>query len=218
MSGPDPRLTVRELTPETWKDFEGLFARYGGVQSGCWCMFYHRDRPVGGLPDAKRIETNRLDHRRLVESGHAHGVLVYRGAAAVGWCQFGPRADLPRLEHGRKYRALELPRTKAPLWRITCFFVDRPERRRGVAKTALRGALEAIARAGGGVVEAYPSTNPRAVATWFGSRGMFEHEGFRVVAPFGQSHLLMRRTLSPGGGRGSRARRPAAHRAPRRAP
>jgi len=30
------------------------------------------------------------------------------------------------------------------LWRITCFIVDRKYRKRGVAKTALKAALEAI--------------------------------------------------------------------------
>jgi GNAT superfamily N-acetyltransferase len=36
-----------------------------------------------------------------------------------------------------------------PDWRITCFFVDRDYRHRGVAATALEGALREIARLGG---------------------------------------------------------------------
>jgi GNAT superfamily N-acetyltransferase len=45
---------------------------------------------------------------------------------------------------------------KAPDYRLTCFFVDWDYRRKGVAAMALRGALDLIAKAGGGVVEAYP--------------------------------------------------------------
>jgi GNAT superfamily N-acetyltransferase len=45
---------------------------------------------------------------------------------------------------------------KLPDYRLTCFFVDRNYRRKGVAAVALRGALDLIAKAGGGVVEAYP--------------------------------------------------------------
>ena len=46
--------------------------------------------------------------------------------------------------------------TGCPDYRITCFFVDRKYRRDGVAAVALRGALDLIAQAGGGIVEAYP--------------------------------------------------------------
>ncbi len=50
-------------------------------------------------------------------------------------------------------------------------------------------------RLGGGIVEAYPATHGRAVATWFGTVGMFEREGFKVVRPFGQSNVLVRREI-----------------------
>jgi hypothetical protein len=50
-----------------------------------------------------------------------------------------------------------MPRARRlPDYRITCFFVDRRYRRKGVAAVALRGALDLIAQSGGGVVEAYP--------------------------------------------------------------
>ena len=43
-----------------------------------------------------------------------------------------------------------------PAYRMTCIFVDRDYRRNGVAAVAVRGALDLIANAGGGVVEGYP--------------------------------------------------------------
>src|SRR5579871_268193 len=116
---------TRELDPEHWADFERLFGRYGGVQAGCWCMFYHRERPNGSLDDPARAEANRSDHRQLVEGGGAHGILVYEGDEPVGWCQFGRREELPRIERGRKYAALAGVRGAPAAWRITCFFVDR---------------------------------------------------------------------------------------------
>jgi GNAT superfamily N-acetyltransferase len=195
---PRPSWVTRELTTSTWGDFERLFGQYQGVQAGCWCMFYHRERPTGPLGDPVRQEANRLDHRALVERGRAHGVLVYpRGdrGQAVGWCQYGPRDELPRIAGGRKYRALIDQLGEPPAWRITCFFVDRPHRRGGVAAAALHAALEAIGRRGGGIVEAYPATHGRAVATWFGTLSMFVREGFRVVRPFGRSNLLVRRDI-----------------------
>lgn len=198
----EPVFEVRELTPARWREFEAFFARYDGVQAGCWCMYYHREGPNGPLESGGRQASNRRDHQRLLERGRAHGVLVFDGRRAVGWCQFGRRGDLPRIERGRKY-AEALPELGTlPEWRITCFFVDRPYRHRGVARRALHGALAAIARLGGGTVEAYPALHRRAVATWFGSRSMFEREGFRVVRPFGRSNVLMRKDLPRAAPRG----------------
>lgn len=171
-------------------------------------MFYHREGPTGPLGSLRRQEENRRDHRALLVAGRAHGVLVYHAGAAVGWCQFGPREELPRIERGRKYRALAEELRRPPTWRITCFFVDRPFRRTGVARFALHAALEAIQRHGGGLVEAYPATRESAVATWFGSVGMFEREGFRQVRPFGRSNVLVRREI--------RATSPLAEDRPRR--
>ena len=131
----------------------------------------------------------------LLLQGHADGVLVYLDGRAAGWCQFGRRGDLPRVEHGRKYRAIADTLGRRPDWRITCFFVDRPYRRSGVARAALHAALDLIGRRGGGIVEAYPVVRSGAVAMWFGTLGMFEREGFQVVRPFGRSNVLVRRTV-----------------------
>jgi GNAT superfamily N-acetyltransferase len=195
---PEPvarEFTVGVLSRSTWADFERLFSKYRGVQAGCWCMFYRRERPVTAPTEEARQEANRRDREELVRRGGSDGVLVYARGDPVGWCQFARREDLPRLERGRKYRLVPPARPGRPLWRITCFFVDRPYRRRGVAKLALEAALREIERRGGGVVEAFPTTNPGAVALWFGTASMFRREGFRAVAPFGRSHLLVRRTL-----------------------
>jgi len=85
------------------------------------------------------------------------------------------------------------------LWRITCFSVDRRFRGQGVATAALRAALRSIGEKGGGTVEAYPATRRGALAVWFGTVSMFEREGFRVVAPFGRSNVLVRREVRAAG-------------------
>lgn len=193
-------LRTRELSETTWPAFEKLFARYGGVQAGCWCMFYHRSGPNHAASETERQEANRRDHRALVREGRGRGVVVYEDGEPVGWCQFGRADDLPRVAGGRKYRSLALGDAPPRLWRITCFFVDKGSRRRGVAKVALHAALGAIARAGGGVVEAFPVTHPGAVAVWFGSVSMFRREGFREVAPFGASQRLVRRAVPAASG------------------
>ncbi|HEY7588267.1 MAG TPA: GNAT family N-acetyltransferase [Thermoplasmata archaeon] len=190
------QYTTEELSPETWPDFDKLFAKHGGVQAGCWCVFYQRPGPIseGNIGRGGRAARNRRDKKALVMGGRSHGILVYAGRRPVGWCEYGPKEELPRIDAGRNYRKLALGHPKR-LWRIACFFVDRDFRRRGVAQIALRAALDSIKRRGGGIVEAYPATHPRAVAVWFGSVGMFEREQFKTVAALGRSNILMRREV-----------------------
>jgi len=188
--------TTKELSPETWPDFEKLFAKHGGVQAGCWCMFYHRPRPLPPeFRGKERAAQNRRDKEAFVQQGRSHGILVYAGEQPVGSCQFGPRDELPRIDAGRIYRKLDLPVDAGKLWRITCFFVDRDYRHKGVAKVALLAALDAIRERGGGVVEAYPATSRKAVGIWFGTVDLFERERFRTLCAFGNSNVLMRRTI-----------------------
>jgi GNAT superfamily N-acetyltransferase len=159
-------------------------------------MFYHRTRPLP--PEFRgedRAAQNRRDKEAFVQQGRSHGILVRAGERPVGWCQFGLRDELPRIDAGRIYRKIDLPDDVGKLWRITCFFVDRDYRHKGVARVALRATLDAIRERGGGVVEAYPATSRRAVGMWFGTVDMFERERFRTVCAFGNSNVLMRRTI-----------------------
>jgi hypothetical protein len=80
--------------------------------------------------------------------------------------------------------------------------VDRRYRRTGLAAVALRGALDLIARAGGGVVEAYPQdTAGKKISASFvynGTRSLFEQAGFSYDRPKGKKHCVMTRTVPPG--------------------
>ena len=166
--------TVRELSPRTYSDFERLAVKQGF----CWCMYYQRPKPALKRGTRKEHrEVNRRDKPELVREGRSHAVLVYEDETPLGWCQYGPREELPRIDASRNYRKADPPGEEGRLWRITCFFVDRAYRGRGVAKFALKAALESIGRRGGGIVEAYPVVSEkRPEYRWFGTLGMFERE------------------------------------------
>ena len=152
-----------------------------------------------GLERKDAIALNRKEKKALVRQGHSHGILVYAGDQAVGWCQYGPKEELPRIDSGRNYSKLDLSDDKGgKLWRLTCFFVDRDFRRKGVARVALKAALDSIQNQGGGIVEAYPPTSKKGEswALWFGTVAMFEREGFKAHAKLGEKHLLMRKNLA----------------------
>jgi hypothetical protein len=106
--------------------------------------------------------------------------------------------ELPNIYHRKEYEA---GLGQLPDYRLTCFFVDRGYRRKGVAAVALRGALGLIAQAGGGVVEAYPQdTQGKRISGSFlynGTRSFFENAGFSYERSKGKNHCVMRRTVSP---------------------
>jgi len=188
---------ARELGPDTLTDFDQLAARQGS----CWCMYYQRPSP---LPRGKRVgeqrERNRRDKATLVREGRSHAILVYEGDTPIGWCQYGPREELPRIDARRTYRSTRTPADDAKLWRITCFFVDRAYRGKGAATFALKATLDSIRRQGGGGVEAFPVIDKMAAVAewrWFGTSGMFRREGFRTIAPLGTSGVLMRKMIRP---------------------
>lgn len=135
---------------------------------------------------------------RLVLEGRAHAALVFDGDVAVAWCQYGTPEELPGINHRKEYEA---GLNKLPDYRLTCFFVDRKYRRKGVAAVALRGALDLIAGEGGGVVEAYPQdTAGKKVSASFlysATRGLFEQAGFSYDRPKGVNHCVMSKTVSP---------------------
>jgi GNAT superfamily N-acetyltransferase len=197
--------TTKELSKKTWPDFVKLFTQGNGWDF-CWCMHYQRPCGQSGhhrLHRAERSVKNRREKKGLVETGHAHGIIVYAKREPVGWCQYGPQEELPRIDKTRKYQGLAPQQTTKPLWRITCFAVLKPYRKRGVGSAALKAVLESIKKKGGGLVEGYPISRWESRAfgneSTHGTASMFEKAGFKKVAPFGSNKfstsVLMRRSV-----------------------
>ena len=205
---------TKELSKRTWADFEKLFSQGNGWDH-CQCMHFHRDCP---LPKdqwlrsrAERAERNRQQKRELVERGCAHGILVYVNEEAVGWCQYGPADEFPRIDNNRNYRGLAPQSSGIRLWRIPCFVVGKKHRRRGVASVGLEAALESIRRKGGGLVEAYPlmqwekvrhsEIRRRGHAPSFGNVSthgtvsMFAKQGFKKAGSYGSLNIVMRKMI-----------------------
>lgn len=186
---------VKPLEARTWDAFARLVSKHNGVWGGCWCTWFHAERYD---KEAAAAEGAKAMKQRLVREGRAHAALVFDGNDAVGWCQFGTPEELPRIYHRKEWEAgvVDLPD-----YRITCFFIDRDYRRSGVASVALRGALDLIAAAGGGVVEGYPADTDgekvKASFLYSATRSMFEDAGFRYDRSKGQKHCVMRTTISP---------------------
>lgn len=179
--------TFRALDESTWPAFATLVEGCDGFPSGCWCMAFHRE---GADKQTKALNRERKQAR--VVDGTAHAALVFDGEACVGWCQFGPPDELPRIKSRAAY---EQTASALPDWRIACCYVAKGHRRRGVATAAIEGALDLIARCGGGVVEGYPEPAGSVPAGFLfnGALSTYEHLGFTRDRMIGKHRWVVTR-------------------------
>jgi hypothetical protein len=166
-----------------------------GVWGGCWCMGFHSE----GVGKGHTAAQNREAKHNHVRQGTVHQVLVYDGAECVGWCQYGPPAELPNIKNLRTY---EKDLTEFPDWRIGCIFTGSGHRREGVARAAVTAALAAIKEAGGGLVEAYPEqvegrAPQRGSYLHTGPETLFEEFGFERDRRIAKWRWVMRRRVEP---------------------
>ena len=183
--------TIRALEPATWEAFARLMERHNGVFGGCWCTYFH----TMSAEKERTYEANKALKCRLVEEGRAHAALVFDGEQAVAWCQYGSPAELPNIYHRMQYDdELDV----LPDYRITCLFIDKAHRRKGLSAVALKGALDLIAAAGGGIVEGYPHDNAgtKKSVLYDGTRALFERAGFDYIRSKGAGNCVMRRTVA----------------------
>lgn len=181
--------TVRALDETTWDAFAELVERNHGVYGGCWCIGFHPPKP----PEL----SNREAKQQRVLTGAAHAALVLDGEGrAQGWAQYGAPDELAGFKHRREYDRDAPPR---PDWRITCIFVDKRHRRQGVARAALEGALELIAGAGGGRVEAISEVTAgresQARFLFSATVELFEEYGFARSRQVGKHAWILSRSV-----------------------
>ncbi|HXU10910.1 MAG TPA: GNAT family N-acetyltransferase [Candidatus Binatia bacterium] len=188
---PRAPCAFRPLTKARWSDLETLFGERGAC-GGCWCMYWRLTRSEY---EKRKGAANKRTFKRLVGSGEPPGILAYRDGRPVGWCAVGPRESYPVLERSRPLARVD----DRPVWSVTCLFVLRPERRRGVSVELLRAAAAHARRRGAKLLEGYPvealsGRLPDAFA-WTGLPAAFRRAGFTEVARRSPTRPFMRRRL-----------------------
>ena len=124
---------------------------------------------------------------------------MYVDGLAVAWAEYGTPEELPDIHHRKQYDAEAVT---PPDYRITCIYVDQKQRKAGLGLAALRGAVDLIARAGGGVVEGYPQDTPERTKVnpsflYNLTRHSYEEAGFTYVRPKGLNHCVMTKVVEP---------------------
>jgi GNAT superfamily N-acetyltransferase len=182
------KLTVRPFTPDLGPAFEDLFGENGAV-GGCWCMYWRIGRAYRKSPH----QENRAAFREVVERGPPPGLLAFDGDMAVGWCQLTPRDALPWLDRTWRLKRVD----DVPVWSLSCFYVRKGYRRRGVTSALIAAAVKAAQTAKARALEAYPldaELTPSSTSTGYAST--FERAGFKTVARRVPPRPIMRHDLN----------------------
>jgi GNAT superfamily N-acetyltransferase len=185
-------VRLAELTRDTWPSLAELFSANKTV-GGCWCTWFMR---TGAELDADWGEGNKGFLYEKVRAGEPLGVLALDGDRPLGWVAVAPRSVYPRLDRSKITASDAGPGT----WSVTCFFVHRDGRGRGLARTLVDAAVDFAARRGATSVEGHPvdTGGERKVSgdLYHGTLDMFLSAGFELVERRGTRRALVRRDLS----------------------
>ncbi|MGH9631072.1 MAG: GNAT family N-acetyltransferase [Bryobacteraceae bacterium] len=172
--GADSHFRILPLTPDLWPAFEDLLGKKGSC-SRCWCMYWR----IGPEYRRKPPEANKANFQAIVRNGPPPGLLAFIGNEAVGWCQLTPRDALPWIDRVRKVRRVD----DVPVWSISCFYIRKDQRRRGLTAALIGAAIGAARDGGAPALEAYPLDAKLTRSTSFtGYLSAFLKAGFKIVA------------------------------------
>lgn len=180
-------LTVRPLTPDLFPALEDLFGEQGPV-SRCWCMYWR----IGNQYLKQPREKNKAAFKKIVKQHPPIGLLALDGDKAVGWCQLTPRDALPWLDKTWRLKRVD----DLPVWSLSCFYIRKGYRKKGVTTALIKAAITAAQEAGAPALEAYPldgALSPSSTSTGYAST--FTRLGFKTVARHFAPRPIMRYEL-----------------------
>jgi len=143
--------------------------------------------------ESQKGDGNRKAMKALIEAGEIPGLLGYLDGQPVGWCALAPREHYPALNRSRVLKPVD----DQPCWSVSCLFVHREYRQRGVSIQLLRAAINYVRGKEVEILEGYPvepkSDKPIPPAfAWTGIPKAYEAAGFREVARGSPTRPIMR--------------------------
>jgi GNAT superfamily N-acetyltransferase len=164
---------------------------------------WRQQRLLVHAPAARRLgpeyhrrprEKNKAALRNIVKRGPPPGLLAFDGDLAVGWCQLTSRDDLAWLNQSKPLGRVD----DAPVWSLSCFYIRRGYRNRGVMSALIAAAVKAAKQAGAPALEAYPvdtDAPKRTTNIYAGTASAFARAGFKTVVARAPSRPIMRHDL-----------------------
>ena len=183
-------LSFHPLTQKLWRDFELLFGKNGAC-GGCWCMYW---KLRGKEFSDNTGNTTRQMQKAVVDSKIVPGLLAYSDGYPVGWIAVEPRSAYPKLAHSRTLKPVD----DQEVWSITCFFVEKKNRRKGITVELLKAAVDYVKIQGGQIVEGYPvdaTQNQADAFVYTGTASAFKQAGFKEVARNSPTRPIFRHVI-----------------------
>ncbi len=180
-------FTFSPLTSNNWNDFVNLFGDKGAC-GGCWCMNWRLKAAEYNL---HKGEENKKAMKKLMKKS-SPGILAYSKDKAVGWCAIAPREEYVRLETSRVMKPVD----DKKVWSISCFFIHKEYRRKGLSILLLNAAVAFAFSQGAKIAEGYP-VDPKKnklvdVFVWTGLTNTFLKAGFSEVERRTEGRPIMR--------------------------
>lgn len=181
-------LKAYSLDISRWKDFEELFGEKGAC-GGCWCMSWRLKKSEF---ESNKGIGNKNAMKNLIDNKEPIGVLAYIGEKPIGWCAAAPREKYIRLENSRVFKRID----NEPVWSITCLFLSKSSRRKGVSTELIKAAVNYCRLNEAEIVEAYPvipyDEKVPDPFLWTGIPSSFLKAGFKIAERRSKWKLMMR--------------------------
>ena len=135
---------------------------------------------------------NKRAMKSLVKKKEQLGILAYSNGTPIGWCAVALREQFVRLENARVLKRID----NQPVWSITCFFLAKEFRRKGISVELLKAVIAFCKSKKVKIIEAYPiipySLNMPAAFAWTGILSSFRKAGFVEAKRWSKSRPIVR--------------------------
>ena len=185
-----PGIVITPMRPEQADDFLRFFDHERGAAfadnpqwAKCYCHYYQLPKLIRWA--SLSASQNCTSMKARIEVGEMEGYLAYDGGEVVGWVNAQPRHKLPHCFDRLGISATPLACAAFEAAAIVCFVIAPTQRRRGIARALLSGALESFAARGIKLVDAFPfKSGDRELAAdhYHGPLPIFLDAGFRVLS------------------------------------
>ena len=180
-------FTFSPLTSYNWNDFVELFGNKGAC-GGCWCMNWRLKAAEYNLTKG---EGNKKAMKKLLKKS-SPGILAYAKDKAIGWCAVATRDEYIRLETSKILKPVD----DKKVWSISCFFIAKQFRGKGLSVLLLKAAVDFAISKGASIVEEYPTESANGhmadVFVWTGIASTFQKAGFKEVVRRSKARPIMR--------------------------
>ena len=194
------RQASLRVVPANQVAFDDVQSVFGdrGPAARCQCQRYRLwpGESFGKQPAEER------QHRLREQAGFGDpdaptcGLVAWLEYEPAGWCAVGPRSDLNGLKRvfTVPWKGRDEDPDDAAIWAVTCFYIRKGFRRRGIASALLLAAVEHTRSQGARALEGYPIMRTDVIdeELLVGTVPMFEEAGFRQVSAPTPRRLVMR--------------------------